>query len=98
MKDAWELDLLREGGARLSAVTAGVLADLRPGLRERTVAQAVEAGLRRAGFDGPAFDTIVASGPTGGTATRAGVGGGPSGAANSSCWTSAVSTADTASI
>jgi len=63
VKDSWELDLLREGGARLSAVTLGVLADLRPGVTETSVAQAVEAGLRRAGFDGPAFDTIVASGP-----------------------------------
>ena len=40
-----------------------MLADLRPGVTETSVAQAVEAGLRRAGFDGPAFDTIVASGP-----------------------------------
>jgi Xaa-Pro aminopeptidase len=32
-------------------------------MRERDVAQSVEAGLRRAGFHGPAFDTIVASGP-----------------------------------
>jgi Xaa-Pro aminopeptidase len=63
VKDAWELDWLREGGARLSAVAIGVIADLRPGLTENMVAQAVEGGLRRAGFDGPAFDTIVASGP-----------------------------------
>ncbi len=63
VKDSWEIGLLREAGARLSAVAAGVLADLRPGLREQDVAQAVEAGLRRAGFYGPAFDTIVASGP-----------------------------------
>lgn len=63
VKDPWELDLLREGGARLSAVTLGVLADLRPGVTETSVAQSVEAGLRRAGFSAPAFDTIVASGP-----------------------------------
>ena len=79
MKDPWELDLLREGGARLSAVTLGVLADLRPGVTETSVAQAVEAGLRRAGFNGPAFDTIVASGSTLRTATRAGVGDRPIG-------------------
>jgi Xaa-Pro aminopeptidase len=63
VKDAWEIGLLREAAARLSAVAVGVLADLRPGVREQDVAQAVEAGLRRAGFYGPAFDTIVASGP-----------------------------------
>jgi Xaa-Pro aminopeptidase len=32
-------------------------------MREREVAAIVEAELRRAGFDKPAFDTIVASGP-----------------------------------
>ncbi len=63
VKDAWETGLLREAAARLSAVAIGVLADVRPGVREQEVAQAVEAGLRRAGFYGPAFDTIVASGP-----------------------------------
>jgi Xaa-Pro aminopeptidase len=65
VKDPWEIGVLREAAARLSAVAAGVLADLRPGLREQDVAQSVEAGLRRAGFYGPAFDTIVASGPRG---------------------------------
>ena len=32
-------------------------------MRERDVAAAIEAELRRVGFDEPAFDTIVASGP-----------------------------------
>ena len=63
VKDDWEIGLLREGAARLSAVTLGVLADLVPGLPEALVAQQVEAGLRRAGFSRAAFDTIVASGP-----------------------------------
>jgi Xaa-Pro aminopeptidase len=63
IKDAWEIDVLREAAERLSAVAIGVLADLRPGIAERDVAQAVEGGLRRAGFSRPAFDTIVASGP-----------------------------------
>jgi Xaa-Pro aminopeptidase len=63
IKDAWEVDRLREAGRRISAVALGVLADIRPGQRESEVAQAVEAGLRRAGFSRPAFDTIVASGP-----------------------------------
>jgi Xaa-Pro aminopeptidase len=62
VKDAWEIGLLREGAQRLSAVAIGVLADIRPGLVERDIAQAIEGGLRRAGFSRPAFDTIVASG------------------------------------
>jgi Xaa-Pro aminopeptidase len=63
VKDAWEIERLREAGRRISAVAMGVLADLAAGQREQEVAQAVEAGLRRAGFTRPAFDTIVASGP-----------------------------------
>lgn len=63
VKDAWEIDRLRQAGQLISAVAIGVLADLEPGPRERDVAQAIEAGLRRAGFSRPAFDTIVASGP-----------------------------------
>jgi Xaa-Pro aminopeptidase len=63
VKDEWEVEILREAAQRLSAVALGVLADFRPGIAERDVAQAIEAGLRRAGFSRPAFDTIVASGP-----------------------------------
>jgi len=63
VKDGWELERMREAGRRISAVAVGVIADLAPGQRERDVAQALEAGLRRAGFTRPAFDTIVASGP-----------------------------------
>lgn len=32
-------------------------------MRERDVAALIEADLRRVGFDTPAFDTIVSSGP-----------------------------------
>jgi Xaa-Pro aminopeptidase len=63
VKDAWEINRLREAGRRISAVALGVLADIAPGQREQDVAQALEAGLRRTGFTRPAFDTIVASGP-----------------------------------
>jgi Xaa-Pro aminopeptidase len=63
VKDEWEIEILREAAQRLSAVAMGVIADIRPDLAERDVAQAIEAGLRRAGFSRPAFDTIVASGP-----------------------------------
>lgn len=63
VKDDWEQRLIAEAAERLSAVAIGVLADLRPGVREVDVAIGVEMGLRRAGFSGPAFDTIVAAGP-----------------------------------
>jgi Xaa-Pro aminopeptidase len=63
VKDEWEIEILREAAQRLSAVAIGVIADFRAGIPERDVAQAIEAGLRRAGFSRPAFDTIVASGP-----------------------------------
>ena len=62
-KDTWEVERLRHAARQLSAVLTGVLADLHPGVRERDVAQALEAGLRRTGAERTAFDTIVASGP-----------------------------------
>ena len=63
-KDAGEQATLREAALRLSAVLQGVLAEVRPGLTETEVALALETGMRRAGFTRPAFDTIVASGPS----------------------------------
>jgi Xaa-Pro aminopeptidase len=38
-------------------------AAVQPGVAEREVAAAIESALRQAGFERPAFDTIVASGP-----------------------------------
>ena len=57
------MDLSAGGGGPAVGRHAGCAG--RPAARraETSVAQAVEAGLRRAGFHGPAFDTIVASGP-----------------------------------
>lgn len=63
VKDAVELATLREAARRLSAVAHGVLCELEGGLLETDVAASLEAGMRRAGFSRPAFDTIVASGP-----------------------------------
>jgi Xaa-Pro aminopeptidase len=63
-KDAGEQATLREAARRLSAVLQGVLADVRAGLTETEVALALETGMRRTGFTRPAFDTIVASGPS----------------------------------
>jgi Xaa-Pro aminopeptidase len=64
-KDAWELATLREAGRRLSTIAGGILTAPLTGRSERDVAALVEAELRRQGFDKPAFDTIVASGPNG---------------------------------
>jgi Xaa-Pro aminopeptidase len=62
-KDAVELDALRRGG-QLIATVAGALGRLiARGQTERAVARAIEAELDRVGFERPAFETIVASGP-----------------------------------
>ena len=65
MKDADELAILREAGARLSEVATAILDDqvVAVGRREVDVAAEVDHRMRRAGFSRPAFDTIVASGP-----------------------------------
>ena len=63
VKDARELEIMREAGARISEVMAETLAGLRPGRRERDVAADVDWAVRRGGFESPAFETIVASGP-----------------------------------
>jgi Xaa-Pro aminopeptidase len=65
LKDEWELGVLAEAGGRLSdaakCIIPKALAGM--GMKERDVAALIEAELRRVGFDKPAFDTIVASGP-----------------------------------
>jgi Xaa-Pro aminopeptidase len=62
-KDAYEIATLREAARRLSLVAAALPATVARGARERDVALAIDMRLRQAGFDRPAFDTIVASGP-----------------------------------
>ena len=62
-KDAYEIATLREAARRLSAVASAMTADVRRGLTEREVALAIDRRVRLAGFERPAFDTIVASGP-----------------------------------
>lgn len=65
VKDASEIATLREAGKRLAAV-AGTLAGLaRAGRTEQEVAADIDSALRAAGFERPAFETIVASGPNG---------------------------------
>jgi Xaa-Pro aminopeptidase len=65
IKDLSEIALLRGGARRLSAV-GRVLPDfVREGRAERAIAGDIDAAIRAAGFERPAFETIVASGPNG---------------------------------
>jgi Xaa-Pro aminopeptidase len=65
VKDAHEVALLREAGRRLSEVASGLLPAWRAsaGRTELDLAAEVDHRVRLAGFERPAFDTIVASGP-----------------------------------
>jgi Xaa-Pro aminopeptidase len=97
IKDASEIEILREAGRMLSAVASEAVAFVRPGRSERDVAADVDDALRRAGFDKPAFETIVASGPNS-ALPHARPGGRVLTGGDASCWTSGVSTTDTAWI
>jgi Xaa-Pro aminopeptidase len=63
VKDASEIATLREAARRISGVAAAGFAAIRPGVTERVVAAALERAMRDAGYERPAFDTIVGSGP-----------------------------------
>ncbi len=63
VKDTWELGRLRDGATRLSDAAKCIISKALAGMSERDVAAIIEAELRRVGFEKPAFDTIVASGP-----------------------------------
>lgn len=63
VKDAWELALLRDAAGRLSDVAKCILPKALAGTTEWQLATQLEGAMRQAGFDKPAFDTIVASGP-----------------------------------
>ena len=63
VKDAWEVATLREAARRLSAVARGAAAFAAEGRTEQAVAADIDAAIRAAGFERPAFETIVASGP-----------------------------------
>lgn len=62
-KDTWELGRLREAAGRVSEIAKRLLVSNLAGQSERAIAAQVDAHIRAAGFDRPAFDTIVASGP-----------------------------------
>lgn len=63
VKDQVEIETLREAARRLSAVARRLGEFVRRGRTELEVAADIEVALREAGFERPAFETIVASGP-----------------------------------
>jgi Xaa-Pro aminopeptidase len=63
IKDDDELETMRRAAAGLTPVAEAAFAAIRPGVTERLVAGVIEAALRAGGYERPAFDTIVASGP-----------------------------------
>ena len=63
VKDRGEIAALRESARRLPAVADAAFRAARAGMAERAVAAAIDAAMREAGYERPAFDTIVASGP-----------------------------------
>ena len=63
VKDAYETTLFRQAGAMLSDVTRQVLRLPRAAMTERELALLIDITIRRSGFEKPAFETIVASGP-----------------------------------
>lgn len=64
VKDVHEIATLREAATRLSFVARAVLADgiVAAGRSERAIAADIDFRMKMAGFDRPAFDTIVATG------------------------------------
>lgn len=63
VKDEYEQQIFRTAGRMLTDVATAVLGSIRPGQREREVGFAIDRRIREAGFERPAFETIVASGP-----------------------------------
>ncbi len=66
-KDDTEIGLLSRACAITCAALASVLPQARPGITERQFAVVLERAMTDLGADGPAFDSIVASGPNGAT-------------------------------
>ena len=63
VKDPYELGVIRQACARLSDVARHLPDWVAAGRSERAVASDIDAALSRAGFERPAFQTIVAAGP-----------------------------------
>jgi Xaa-Pro dipeptidase len=76
IKDAQEIELIREA-CKLTSIGMQVAYEtIQPGIKEREVAAEIEYAMRKKGSDGTGFDTIVASGinsafPHGGCSDRA---------------------------
>jgi Xaa-Pro aminopeptidase len=65
VKDPSELELLATACRISCQAIADVFALIRPGVTERQLAAALDRRMTELGSEGPAFDTIVASGPNG---------------------------------
>jgi Xaa-Pro aminopeptidase len=63
IKDPIETSSLRLAAAKLGQVAEEAFSFVRSGLTETELAGLIDSAIRRAGFDRPAFETIVASGP-----------------------------------
>ena len=63
VKDAGEQTTLRRAGVLLGEVACALPGLIGTGLTERAIAARIDEAMRRAGFERPAFPTIVASGP-----------------------------------
>lgn len=63
LKDPYEIDTLRTAAALLTRAASTVFELVQVGRSEREIAADVDLALHRCGFERPAFDTIVASGP-----------------------------------
>ena len=62
-KDSAELDSFRRAGRLIDRVAADILDSIKAGQLERDIAADIDFRLKKGGFEGPSFDTIVASGP-----------------------------------
>jgi Xaa-Pro aminopeptidase len=63
VKDPDEIDRIRRACHLTASVLDEVLRTVRPGVREADLAAELEYRMRKSGAEGPAFETIVASGP-----------------------------------
>jgi Xaa-Pro aminopeptidase len=63
IKDAAETAILRDAGLRLSGVATALSSLIARDRTELETARAIDLAIERAGFERPAFETIVASGP-----------------------------------
>lgn len=63
VKDETEIECLRRACSFGDSAFEAILAALREGMTELEIATLLEEAMRRAGSDGPSFDTIVAFGP-----------------------------------